>query len=123
MSWKNWNPETRRWQEGFTRPDGTAIINDYRMESSSTAAGLAEYPEGCLEAMEKTFRCYSIKAGDLALELGNPKCMNVVLFGAMAHILDMDDIDWETVIKETVPPKFAELNIAAYRKGREALSV
>lgn len=41
--------------------------------------------------------------------------MNIVLFGSMAKALGMDDIDWEAVIAETVPPKFRELNLRAYR--------
>ena len=36
----------------FLKPDGIAVINDYAMPSSTTAAGLAEYPEGCVEAMQ-----------------------------------------------------------------------
>ena len=105
----------------FLKPDGVAVINDYAMPSATTAAGLAEYPEGCLEAMEGAFRCYTLDAAKLAAALGNGKCMNIVLFGAMTHALGMDEIDWESVIRETVPPKFLELNLKAYRAGREAI--
>ncbi|MDO4862226.1 MAG: indolepyruvate oxidoreductase subunit beta [Eubacteriales bacterium] len=105
----------------FLKPDGVAVINDFEMSSATTAAGLAEYPEGCLEAMEGAFRCYTLDAAKIAAELGNGKCMNIVLFGAMTHALGMDEIDWESVIRETVPPKFLELNLKAYRAGREAI--
>ncbi|MGI5976331.1 MAG: indolepyruvate oxidoreductase subunit beta [Candidatus Limivicinus sp.] len=104
----------------FLKPGGIAVINDYRIDSSTTAAGLCEYPEGCIEAMEKSFKCFTLKAGDIAIGLGNAKCMNVVLFGAMTKALGMDDIDWEAVIAKTVPEKFLDLNIKAYRAGREA---
>ena len=30
-------------------------------------------------------------------------------------------IDWEKVVAETVPPKFRELNLKAYRAGYEAV--
>ena len=83
--------EALRYAE-FLKPDGIAVINDYGMESVVTAAGLAEYPEGCVEAMQGAFRC-----------------------------LGLDDIDWERVIRETVPAKSLELNLAAYRAGREAV--
>jgi len=33
----------------------------------------------------------------------------------------MTDIDWEAVIAETVPAKFKELNLAAYRAGFDAV--
>ena len=104
----------------YLKPDGIAVINDFKMESSTTAAGLAQYPEGCLEAMQKHFRTITIKAADIAEEVGDPKCMNVVLFGALVKALQLKEIDWEKVIADTVPPKFKDLNIAAYRAGMEA---
>ena len=39
---------------------------------------------------------------------------------SMAKALGMDDIDWESVIAETVPEKFRELNLRAFRAGHEA---
>ncbi len=104
----------------FLKPDGVAVINDYAIPSSTIAAGLCEYPEGCLEAMQNHFKCFTLNAGEIAMQLGNAKCMNVVLFGAMTKALAMDDIDWEAIIAETVPAKFLELNLAAYRAGRDA---
>ena len=47
--------------------------------------------------------------------------MNVVLFGAMTKVLGLDDIDWEQIIRETVPAKFVELNLQAYEAGRAAV--
>ena len=91
-----------------------------KMEAVRYAAGRETYPEGCLEAMEANFRCYTLDASKIAMELGNAKCMNIVLFGAMTKALQLDHIDWEAIIRETVPPKFLELNLAAYRAGRAA---
>ena len=105
----------------FLKPEGVAVINDYEIPSSTVAAGLAEYPQGCLEAMKSHFRCLTLNAGTIALELGNAKCMNVVLFGAMTRALGMDGIDWEAVIRRTVPAASLELNLRAYRAGREAV--
>lgn len=104
----------------FLKPDGVAVINDYERASSTIAAGLCEYPEGCLEAMEANFKCYTLDAEKIALELGNSKCANVVLFGAMTKALAMDDIDWEQAVRASVPAKFLELNLAAFKAGREA---
>ena len=104
----------------FLKPDGIAVINDYSIPSATVAAGLETYPDGCLEAMEANFKCYTLDAAKIAMDLGSAKCMNIVLFGAMTKALAMDDIDWEEIIKETVPPKFLELNLAAYRAGRAA---
>ena len=50
----------------YLKLGGAAVINDYEMASSSIAAGLCQYPEGCLEAMEKHFRCFTLKAEEIA---------------------------------------------------------
>lgn len=113
--------EAVRYAE-FLKPDGVAVINDYVLPSASTAAGLEAYPEGCLEAMQANFKCLTVKAGEIAIGLGNAKCMNMVLFGAMAPTLGLDEVDWEQVIRETVPAKLVELNLAAYRAGRDAVA-
>ena len=111
--------EAVRYAE-FLKPDGVAIINDYAINSTTVASGAEVYPEGCVEAMEKTFKTISLKAGDIAIGLGNAKCMNVVLFGAMCDALGCPEIDWEAVVAETVPAKVRDLNLAAFRAGREA---
>lgn len=111
--------EAVRYAE-FLKPDGVAIINDYAMPSSTIASGLESYPEGCVEEMKKHFTCITLKAGEIALELGSAKCMNIVLFGAIAHALNLEQVDWEEIIRKTVPPKFLELNLAAYRAGLKA---
>ena len=105
----------------YLKKDGVAVINDFEMPSSTIAAGMCEYPAGCMEAMEKHFRVFKLDANKIAEGLGNAKCMNVVLFGSMVKALGMTDIDWEAVIAETVPAKFKELNLAAYRAGFDAV--
>ncbi|MCI8818389.1 MAG: indolepyruvate oxidoreductase subunit beta [Oscillibacter sp.] len=112
--------EAVRYAE-FLKPGGVAVINDYELPSSTVAAGLCEYPAGCLEAMQSHFRCVALNAEETAEKLGSAKCMNVVLFGAMAKALNLDHIDWEAVIRRVVPEKFLTLNLAAYRAGREAV--
>lgn len=106
----------------YLKPGGVAVVNDYAIPSSSIAAGLCQYPDGCLEAMERHFRCISLNAGAIALGLGSAKCMNVVLFGAMTRALALDGVDWEAVIRQTVPAKFLELNLAAFRAGRDGIA-
>lgn len=104
----------------FIKPDGIAIINDYEMQSQTTAAGLVEYPEGTIEAMKENFNTIVFPAADIAKELGNTKCMNVVLFGAMSRVLGLDDINWEEVIRKTVPEKLIDLNLKAFQAGLAA---
>ena len=112
--------EALRYAE-YLKPDGLAVINDYEQESLTTATGLETYPEGCLEAMKEKFRVLSLPAGEIAESLGNARCMNVVLFGALADSLDAPGADWEEAVRQSVPPKFLELNLKAFEAGREAV--
>ena len=110
--------EAVRYAE-FLKPDGVAVINDYAIKSTTIASGAETYPDGCIEAMEKVFRTIAVPASEIALDLGNARCMNVVLFGAMCDSLGCPQIDWEQVVADTVPEKVKELNIRAFRAGRE----
>ena len=104
----------------FLKPDGVAVINDYKRDSMTTASGLEEYPEGCIEAMKEQFETIVVDADGIARKLGNARCMNVVLFGAICDKLGEDGIDWEEIVKETVPQKALDLNVKAFHAGREA---
>ena len=106
----------------YLKPDSIVIINDYEIASSSIAAGLFEYPQGCLQAMENNFNCYIVKAADIAESLGNSKCMNIVLFGSMIKALNMENmVDWLDIISQVVPEKYRDLNINAYKAGLSAI--
>ncbi len=102
----------------FLKPGGIAVINDYEIVPMSVATGLAEYPEGTIEAMEDNFKIIRIKAADIAMELGNPKCMNVVLFGAMVRALGMDKVDWEEILREQLSPSILDINLKAFNATR-----
>ncbi|NLY08752.1 MAG: indolepyruvate oxidoreductase subunit beta [Tissierellia bacterium] len=105
----------------FLKPEGSVIVNEEELPSAIIQAGLAKYPEGILEELKSHAKTYPIPATTIAGEMGNEKVMNVVLFGAMAKMLGLSDVDWKEVIKENVKPQFAELNLQAYEKGAELI--
>lgn len=100
------------------KKDGTLIMNDYEIYSLPVLTGNAVYPPDLLERIEgkvnnrKVFNAYK-----LAEELGNARAQNIVILGAIVKALKMDDLDWESIIKQFIPEKLHALNIAAYRKG------
>jgi indolepyruvate ferredoxin oxidoreductase beta subunit len=113
--------EAVRYAE-FLRPDGIAIINDYAMVPMSVSVGGAKYPDGVLDVMSGAFKTVSLKAGEIAISLGNARCMNIVLLGAMVEVLGLGGINWNDVMKEIISPKLIELNVKAFESGRVALS-
>ena len=61
-----------------------------------------------------------IDRAGIAEGLGNIRALNVVLFGALVEAMKLDEIEWEPVISALVKPAFRDLNLRAYRAGREA---
>jgi indolepyruvate ferredoxin oxidoreductase beta subunit len=113
--------EAVRYAE-FLRPDGIAIINDYAMVPMSVSVGGAKYPDGVLDVMGGAFKTVSLKAGEIAVSLGNARCMNIVLLGVMVEVLGLSKINWNDVMKEIISPKLLELNLKAFEAGRMALA-
>lgn len=112
--------ETLRWLE-FLKPDGVVIINDFKIPSAPILMGKLDYPEGIIELIEGKAKTKVIKAEEIAEKLGNTKVMNVVLLGALIKSMNLNDIDWEAVIKTQVKEKFIELNIKAFNDGMDAV--
>ena len=108
--------EAVRYAE-FLKPGGKAVINDYEIYPMSVASGAAQYPLGCIQAMQRTFSCMVIPAADIAMGLGNPKCMNVVLLGALVKAMDMGGLDWHGILAGLLPAKLVELNQKAFDTG------
>ncbi|MGI6730764.1 MAG: indolepyruvate oxidoreductase subunit beta [Anaerovoracaceae bacterium] len=108
--------EALRWIE-YLKEDGTLIINDFEIPSVPIQQGKVQYPEGILEDLSSKAKTFVFKAGDIAAEIGNKRTMNIVLFGAMVKAMNIEDIDWETVIKNNVKKGFEEINIKAFHAG------
>ena len=111
--------EAVRYAE-YLKPDGIAVINDYEIVPMSVASGMAQYPQGTIEAMKANFKTVILNAAEIAIGLGNPKCMNIVLFGAMVKALGMDNVDWEQVLRDQLNPKILEINLKALAASMSA---
>lgn len=109
--------EALRWLE-YLKKDGLLIVNDYEIHPFTVAIGMSKYPKNIFdEYKSKIDNIYTLKAHDIAKELGNTKCMNMVLLGALVKIFKLENIDWKTLIKESLPKKVVDLNINAFEKG------
>lgn len=99
---------------------GALIVNNYELQPVTVAIGSAEYPKDIIaEYKNKVENTYVIDAFGIAESLGNAKCMNIALLGALAKRLGLDGTDWERLIREEVPRKAEELNISAFKRGFE----
>ncbi|GAB6062786.1 indolepyruvate oxidoreductase subunit beta [Deferrisoma palaeochoriense] len=105
----------------WVRRDGTIVYTPDRVNPSTVSAGLAEYPDD----VEERLKAYPVKlvrveSAALAEKAGNRKAANVVLVGAASRFLDFPEEVWRKAVEESVPPKVREVNLEAFRLGREA---
>lgn len=103
----------------YLAPDGLAVVNAQKIVPVTVSSGGAVYPENAEDLLHKTFpRLIYVDANAMAIELGNPRCANVVLLGALSTALhDIADEIWQDAIRQCVKPQFVDLNLQAFAAG------
>lgn len=101
----------------FLKKDGVIIVNDQRIDPMPVVTGAAQYPQGIIEELREKYRVVSVDAMDEAVKMGNSRVFNVIILGIAAKNMDFPKEQWIEVIKNTVPPKTIDINVAAFEKG------
>ena len=103
----------------FLKTDGKIIVNSQEIDPMPVITGAAEYPHAALENLcAKGVDIDSVDALSLALEAGSSKAVNIVLMGRLSKSLPIEKEKWIEAIKQTVAPKFVEMNVKAFELGR-----
>ena len=111
--------ETVRWLH-YLKPAGRAITSLQRIIPPAVYAGMGSYPEDAETVIrDRISDPIFVDALPLATELGNPRLVNTILLGIASTFLDLPVEGWKTVIADRVPPKFKELNLVAFDRGRD----
>ncbi|MGN0301444.1 MAG: indolepyruvate oxidoreductase subunit beta [Anaerotardibacter sp.] len=100
----------------FLKKGGFLVVNDEEIKPLPVLIGKAEMPQNARQRLID-YGATLIPAGQIARDAGTAKCMNVVLLGAMATTLPFEVELWEKVIRENVPPKTIDINVAAFKMG------
>ena len=113
--------ECLRWLNQV-RPEGTVLINQQEIHPVTVTGGFATYPDK--QTMDKSLQAatpnvHHIPGLDMARQLGNARVLNVVLLGSLSAMLSVKPEIWEKVLQERVPPRFIDLNLRAFHRGRE----
>jgi len=103
----------------YLKKGGKMIVNNQKMNPMPVIIGAKDYPADILEKLEATVDVTAVDALTLAKEAGSIKAVNVVLMGVMAKNTDIPYETWVETVKNTVPPKFLEINLNAFRLGYE----
>lgn len=113
--------EAARWVS-YLKQGGRMIINDRRISPMPVITGAMEYPEDIVAKLKDKGACItSLDALELASRAGSPKAVNIVLLGVLSRFLDFPQQLWLDTIAATVPERFLEMNLSAFKAGKNAL--
>lgn len=101
----------------YLKKGGQMLANTQQMNPMPVITGAAKYPEDIEKKLAAKINLKAVGALALAEQAGTAKAVNVVLIGLLAKSMDIPKDMWLEAIRETVPEKFADLNIKAFELG------
>ena len=100
------------------------LVNTEPIVPITASLGNAKYPavEELLENMQN-LKVYTLKATEIARDVGNVITMNIVMLGALSEIpvFPIEKKYLIEAIKEKIPPKHHEINMKAFELGAKAV--
>lgn len=110
--------EALRWAH-FLGPDGRVLVCDLEIMPLTVNAGAAEYPDvyPALDAMG--VRWMSLKAMEEASAMGDLRVVNTLMVGAASAFLPLCEECWVQALKNRLPAKAFDINLKAFRRGKE----
>ena len=102
----------------YLKKDGLLVVNTRKIDPMPVILGAAKLPERILEKLEaQPVRLAACDALALAEDAGSAKAVNLVLMGVFSAHTGFTAEQWEQAVRATVPPKFLEMNLKAFRSG------
>lgn len=102
----------------YLKQGGTLVTDDREIFPMPVLTGAAAYPADAIDRLKEICpNVIVVQAAETARKLGNVKAQNIVLLGALVRELGLTGIDWKSIIRSSVPEKFAELNLQAFDAG------
>ena len=109
---------------GRLRPGGTAIVNRQCIIPASVTYGSGVYPaDPETDIRQACPNALIVDALQVATDLGNPRAVNSILMGMLANRCAIAQDCWEEAIKQTVKPRYVDLNLTAFRQGFDLATV
>jgi indolepyruvate ferredoxin oxidoreductase beta subunit len=105
----------------YLRPGGRLVANRLVLVPTSVYMQKLEPPteETVLGQLADLAPCV-LDADKKAVEAGSPLTQNMVMVGAASLFLPLKPGSLEEAIRRSVPPKTIDMNLRAFRLGREA---
>ena len=106
----------------YLSEEGIAVVNSYRLDPLPVLRGDAVYPEKALEIIDSyAARTVVIDAREIAMKAGNARAAGSCLLGALSNFLEFPLETWEEAINGFVPLKARDVNLRAFKLGRESV--
>ncbi len=105
----------------YLKKDGILIVNNYKIHSMVTLNGNIKYPDTILEDLSGRVKTHVIEGTNKAIELGLDKVMNIIMLGALSRVLNLDNLNWEKAIRESVKPQYIDINLKAFNIGQNQI--
>lgn len=103
----------------YLKKGGTIVCNSQNIDPMPVIIGAKKYPEDIINKIkEKNIEIISVNADDFAMQAGNIKTVNVVLLGVLSKLTEIDESLWIESVKSTVPAKVVDVNVSAFKIGR-----
>jgi len=105
----------------YLKPGGTIVMNDQKIKPIKFPGDAEKsYPEGIAAFLEgKGYDVRVIPALRTAVDLGDKRCANTVLLGALATRLPLDTDSWNQAIEQRFPSRILDLNRKAFAAGQQ----
>lgn len=103
----------------YLKKGGTIIVNSQEIDPMPVITGNAEYPHDALQELQNAgVNVDCMDALTPAMEAGSSKATNIVLMGRLSKILPIEKEKWLEALRQSVAPKFVEMNVKAFELGR-----
>ncbi|MBU3917464.1 indolepyruvate oxidoreductase subunit beta [bacterium] len=118
--------ECLRIIEEFGNENTIVISNSRPIHPINVIAGDVVYPETdkIRQILKETCKTvFWLDATDMAIELGNPILLNVIMLGALCGLpkFPVSDVEMIDIISDILPSAKLELNRNAFKKGTSAM--
>ena len=80
-----------------------------------------DWYQAAVQTLQQVADVSYIDAAAIARQIGSDRVMNIVLMGTIIKSMDLDSVDWESIIRENVKPAFVDLNLQAIAAGMAAV--
>ena len=102
---------------------GLVIINNYKIYPSTVFSRSISYPDDIEERVKKiTGNCIFVEATAAAEMIGEIRSSNIIMLGVLSGFLPFKINSWVQAIEESVPVKAVNINIEAFKAGKNIIN-